>query len=68
MTQPDNRPHPECDCNEKAPRDCYWVCPKCDAEWHPEEHTEPRVTEREIDDAEDEARQLEYEDRELHGE
>lgn len=25
-----------CDCADRAPPGEYWVCPKCDAEWHPE--------------------------------
>ncbi|MDX2277693.1 MAG: hypothetical protein NW206_19760 [Hyphomonadaceae bacterium] len=26
-----------CDCADRAPRDRVWICPKCDAEWVPEE-------------------------------
>jgi len=30
-------PDDECDCADHAPVDKYWVCPKCDAEWFPED-------------------------------
>lgn len=26
-----------CDCADRAPSGKYWVCPKCDAEWPPED-------------------------------
>lgn len=25
----------ECDCADRAPVNVYWICPKCDTEWHP---------------------------------
>jgi hypothetical protein len=32
----------ECDCADRAPPGEYWVCPKCGAEWFPDEDEETK--------------------------
>lgn len=36
--EPTPLPENDCDCSERAPKYEYWECPKCGAEWYPEEN------------------------------